>query len=353
MKKRRYSYLVFVLILTILMTACSGSKKDSSSTAYDTSYSGESEAMNMTAEYDGADMDYNSSPEEKPTEDAGSGALTSTSSAGTSSSNQVMQEKIIKTFYLDVETQEFDNLITKIGSEINRLEGYVESSEISGKRYYYSSEARYGSIIARIPADKVDQFVNTVNKSANVVNKDEKSRNVSLEYIEAESRVETLKIEQERLFAILEKELKLENIITLESRLSDIRYELQDYQSKLRYYDNQVEYSTVTLSIQEVEKLTPVVVKKQTVGERISNGFSDTMYNISEGFKNFFVWFVVNLPYLIIWGIIITIVVIIIRKALKKYNVKNQTQVQNRAPIYPQNLSQPNQSNGNVQKKDE
>jgi hypothetical protein len=219
---------------------------------------------------------------------------------------------------MDVESQEFDSLITKIDEEINRLEGYIESSEISGKRFDYSNEARHGRIIVRIPSDKVNDFVNEVKESSNVVNKQESSENVTLQYIDMESRKETLKIEQERLFAILEKEISLDNIIILESRLSDIRYELQNYESQLRYYDNLVAYSTVTLNIQEVERITQVVEEKQTVGDRINNGFSDTIYDLSEGFKNFFVWFVVNLPYLLIWAVIITVIVVIVRKSMKK-----------------------------------
>jgi hypothetical protein len=233
------------------------------------------------------------------------------------------QDKIIRRFFLDVETQEFDGLITKIDSEINRLSGYVENSKISGKRFYNNNEARYGSIIVRIPRDKVDEFVNVVNENANVVNKEESTENVTLQYTDMESRKKSLEIEQERLFALLEKTDTLENIVTLESRLSDIRYQLQNYETQLRTYDNLVEYSTVTLSIQEVERITPVIEKKQTVGQRISTGFSDTVYNISEGFKNFFVWFVVNLPYLIIWAGIFIIAFLITVKYLKKKNKKN------------------------------
>jgi hypothetical protein len=72
-----------------------------------------------------------------------------------------------------------------------------------------------------------------------------------------------------------------------------------------------------------VERITPVTEEKQTVAQRIKNGFSNTVYDISEGFKNFFVWFVVNLPYLLIWTVIVVAVILITRKYLKKRNAKN------------------------------
>ncbi|HHV13800.1 MAG TPA: DUF4349 domain-containing protein [Clostridiales bacterium] len=334
-RRKKLSVAVVMIALVLVMTACSAKS------AYDMSTTSSSEKADYgtSGEYDGNGAQYTDTKYEGVREGAGEtnteeakapqsssdSALTGTNSSSTGNTAAQSNEKIIRTFYMDVETQEFDTLITKLNSEINRLGGYVESSEISGRSYSYSYATRYGEIVARIPSAKVDGFVNTVDKNANVVNKQESTENVSLQYIETEGRIETLKIEQERLYALLEKEDTLDDILVLENRLSEIRYELQNYGSQLRYYDNKVAYSTVTLSIQEVAKLTPVSEQKETVGTRIQNGLSETLYNLSEGFQNFFVWFVVNLPYLLIWGVIIAVIVIIARSRIKKYKAKRST----------------------------
>jgi hypothetical protein len=320
MKKRRLFVLVsFVIVLTMVMAAC-GKKSDSGSTSYE---------MENKMSYDMADTQTEETavaeaPAVAPAEE-GSVQLTSAGSIKNKSAITVedsaalqSQDKIIRTFYMDVETQEFDALITKLDSEMGRLNGYVENSKISGRSFNDREGARIASITARIPRDKVDEFVNAVDESANVINKQESTENVTLQYADIESRKKSLEIEQERLFVLLEKADTLESVVTLESRLSEIRYQLQNYETTLRTYDNKVEYSTVTLSIQEVEKLSPTVEMKQTVGTRIKNGFSDTMYNISEGLQNFLVWFVVNLPYLLIWTIIIAVGAFIVRRVIKK-----------------------------------
>lgn len=338
-KRKSYGLLGLIIVMVFITTACAkGFKSDVADTA--------TASNNFSVNYDtamntGADFvtEQDAPAASTDTQDKGTG-LGSTAAVPAGSNAMITQDKIIRTFILDVETQEFDSLITDINSEISRLGGYVESSQVSGKRYYNENNTRFGSIKARIPSNKADEFVNTVNGVANVVNKQETTENVSLQYIDTQSRVDTLKIEQERLYAILEKEVNLDNIITLESRLSDIRYELQNYESQLRYYDNQVAYSTITMSIQEVDKLTPVTVKKQTVGTRIKNGFSNSMYKISEGFKNFFVWFIVNLPYLLIWAVIIALAVYFVRKYMKKKKTGNT--IPNTNPEN-QNLNKPNQ----------
>ncbi len=309
-QRKRLSYISFMLMLAFALTACSAAKSDRSGME---NSAGSSDAV--APQEAGMSEDQKEAPESDFTDSDG---LSSAAGLSTEVSAVETQDKIIRTFYLDVETQEFDSLINRIKSEIGRLEGYVESSDISGRGYNSRRSTRYGSIVARIPSSKVNDFVDTVNDNANVVSQKESSENVSLQYIDAKSKVETLKLEQERLFAILEKEVSMENIISLESRLSDIRYELQNYESKLRYYDNKVAYSTVTMSIQEVEKLTPVEEEKPTVATRISNGFSDTVYNLSEGVKDFVVWFIVNLPYLIIWAVIIAAIVIAVRRIYKR-----------------------------------
>ncbi len=227
-------------------------------------------------------------------------------------------DKIITKVNLEVETQEFDDLIGIIKDEIVRLGGYDERTEISGKRYYSRTNSRNGHIVARIPKDKLKDFVELVKESGNVINETSSSDNVTLQYVDTQSRKTSLEIEQERLWAILEKTEKLEDIVTLESRLSSIRYELQMYETELRTIDNKVDYSTVTISVNEVERMTPTE-DKETVLTRIKNGFTESVFNITEGLKNFFVWLVVNLPYLIIWAIILTIVGIMSKRIYKKH----------------------------------
>ncbi len=329
MKKMKMFCTFLLVVLLIASTAACAKKAENTSEATMDMATGEIPAkaqfsMADNGEAQEAEFGSNASTmvTEAPAAEAKPGSTLNNSSAITMTESEAVQnqDKIIRTFYMDVETQEFDSLITKLNSEINRLNGYVEQSRISGKSFYDREGARYAGITARIPREKVDEFVSFVDTddNANVINKQETTENVTLEYADIESRKKALEIEQERLFALLEKSDSLDSIVTLESRLSEIRYELQNYNTTLLTYDNKVYYSTVTINIQEVEKFTPAVEIKQTVGTRIKNGFGNSIYRLSEGAKNFFVWFVVNLPYLMIWAIFLAAIVLVVRRILKK-----------------------------------
>jgi hypothetical protein len=313
MKKIRITAIfIFTVIMGLVFTACASkdAKYDmAGSTADDVAY----EYDRSEAPKEAGDTELNSRTYP---------GLTSSSNFTSGSNIDTSMDKIITKVNLEVETQEFDELIGIIKDEIVRLGGYDERTEISGKRYYSRNDSRYGYIVARIPRDRLNEFVKVVKDNGNVVNENSTSENVTLQYVDTQSRKKSLEIEQERLWALLEKTEKLEDIVSLESRLSSIRYELQMYETELRTIDNKVEYSTVTISVNEVERITPIT-EKETVLTRIKDGFSDSIFNITEGLKDFFVWFVVNLPYLIIWAVIITAAVLITRRLIKRYNNKN------------------------------
>ena len=144
-----------------------------------------------------------------------------------------------------------------------------------------------------------------------------------------ESRIKTLEIEQERLLALLEKADDLESIILLEQRLSEVRYQMESYQSKLRTYNDRITYSTVYIYIREVNRVTEK--EPETVWERIRNGWADTIYDITTGTQDFLVWFVVNLPYLLFWGVVVVVLVVVLKKKTKKrtrkQSVNNETEL--------------------------
>lgn len=309
MKKSKVAVLLIItVVFGGIFVACSSKKSAKNDMAIPQSYKENS--------YDAASTEENSSG--STTFENG---LTSTTEFTVGNTDIQSMDKIITKVNLDVETQDFDNLISNIKDQIIALGGYDEKTEISGRSYYSRRSSRHGYIVARIPKERLKEFVNVVKENGNVINESSTSENVTLQYVDTQSRKKSLEIEQERLFALLEKTESLEDIVALESRLSSIRHELQMYETELRTIDNQVEYSTVTLSIYEVERITPTE-EKETVLSRIKNGFSKTIYDISEGFKNFIVWFVVNLPYIIIWGVIITVGIVILRKIYKRIGSK-------------------------------
>lgn len=205
--------------------------------------------------------------------------------------------KLIRTVHMYVETDTFDDLLSSISRQITQLNGYTEQSQISGQRTNYQNEPipRNATLTIRIPASKLDSFIQSVEDGGNVTSRSETTEDVTLQYSDIESRKKSLNMEQERLWALLEKADSLESIIALEERLSDIRYQLESLESQLRLYDNQVDYSTVVLTVAEVTAFTPT--SPESIGQRIQNGFSRSLKAVSAGLTSLFIGLISLSPF--------------------------------------------------------
>ena len=238
----------------------------------------------------------------------------SSPSADISENGYSGNRKLIRTFNLDVETLDFEKFIAEIKAEISSLGGYIESSSVSGNSYNYSSY-RNANFTCRIPSAKLDEFVGTVGGLGNVTYSYEDTTDVTLNYVDTEARIKSLQTEYDRLLELLAEAENIDTIILLEQRITDVRYQLESYQSQLRTYDNLVDYSTVHLNVNEVKRVT--ATEKETVWERISADFGDNIYDIWVGAQDFFVWFVASIPYFIIWAIVIFVIIFAARHFLK------------------------------------
>lgn len=234
--------------------------------------------------------------------------------------NAVKNRKLIRNASLDVETQEFDNLMDSIKKSVDALGGYIENIyHYNGSAYYsygYRSN-RNASLTIRIPEQELDGFLNTVAGIGNVTSRSENVEDVTLTYVDLESHRNSLKVEQQRLTELLEKAETVDEIITIEDRLSNVRYRLESMESQLRTYDNRIAYSTVRMNVEEVQVLTPVVEK--SAWERMTEGFVDSVKDVIDGVKEFGIWLIINLPYLVIWAIVIVIAILVIRFIIRKH----------------------------------
>ncbi len=242
---------------------------------------------------------------------------------------QNTERKLIRNVSLNVETETFEDLMQTVEEKTESLGGYVESSNTYNGSHYYGNSTRNANLTLRIPAEHLDEFLSAVAENSNVISRDENVTDVTLQYVDMKSHKEALLTEQERLLELLEQAESVEDIITIESRLSDVRYQIESMESQLRTMDNQVSYSTVYLYIDEVAKLTPV--KEQTALEKIKTGFAESLYNVGNGIKDFVIGLIIRIPYLVIWAVVIFLIVLTVKRLIKngkKRKVKKQEKQQ-------------------------
>jgi len=143
--------------------------------------------------------------------------------------------------------------------------------------------------------------------------------------------MKALQTEEERLLELMARAETLEDLLTVETRLTDVRTELEQVTSALRVFDNQVDYATIRLSIDEVKEFTEVT-EPETVWQRISAGFTESLEGVGSFLEDLFVFLVVSVPYLVLIAVIPVGIVLIIRLSGRK---KRKMQAKQEEPKKP------------------
>ena len=179
-----------VAALSIMLSACGSSKGDSFATsasyapqeAYDTNGVYDYETAEFAEEAKMADNSFDQAEQVVDT-----------------------SRKLITTMNISTETEDLDLVLSGVQNKVKELGGYVESSNIyNGSSYSGRVSNRSASLSLRIPADKLDQFVVTLDEGTNITNKSTNVEDVTLSYVDIESRKKALKAEEARLLEIVE-----------------------------------------------------------------------------------------------------------------------------------------------------
>ena len=207
-------------------------------------------------------------------------------------------QKLIRRVNIDAETEDLEALLAELTAQIGALDGYIENQELYNGSAQASYRHRSANLTVRIPADKLDSFVQQVKGVSNVVSYNESQEDVTLTYVSTESRIKALETEQARLLELLAQAQNMSDLLEIEARLTDVRYELESVTSQLLVLANKVDYATVRLYISQVREYTEV--EEQTVWQRIATGFKSNLKDMGEGLVDFFVWVVTYSPQLVL-----------------------------------------------------
>lgn len=309
MKKFRFLTLVLCIIMTVALLASCAASKDM---AYDESLNNKAEV-----EYSTNDSAPGLGVDSALSDNAGSGEY---------------ERQIIKTVTIQAETKSFDSAVSSINSYVEEFGGYIESSEQSGVSLDYAGRyyERYARYTLRIPAENLESFIGKVGSTLNIVNNNGKRDDVSAEYYDIVSRLETLEAEKEALQKMYEKAETIDYMLQVQQRLYDVIEEIEAYTTRLNYYKSQVAYSTVHLSVSEVIEYTDIVEKPKSYGEELKSAFVESWKDFADGCRDFSIGLVGAIPTLLVMTVVagahVVVIILIVRAAKRKSKKAASTQ---------------------------
>lgn len=217
--------------------------------------------------------------------------------------------KLIYSAYINLQTVDFEKAELQFIAVVEANEGYFESSYVDRGSYYSEGNHIYGSYTVRIPQKNYEAFLASVSETSHVVSINKNVTDIGMEYFDTETRLNTLQAKFDRLTELFQQATQMSDIISLESALADTQYEIDMYTSTLNRYDSLVDYSTVTVSLEQVDRLGSGIDEEEGF-------FASLLRNIVNGFNHFvdsveslFMWVAYN-----IIGIVIAIGLLIFGK---------------------------------------
>ncbi|MGI6160576.1 MAG: DUF4349 domain-containing protein [Christensenellales bacterium] len=300
MKRKWFILPALLMVFILIMSGCSAAP------AYDTG-SAAPQAPQATGEAEAPEAGWDDAAGEVE------------NSSGIVAGIPESQRKIIRRASYSIETEQYDIDIEKLENSIEIAGGYIEKSEVHGKKpINRADETRYAYIVARVPSGNYGGFLEAIEKNFIVINKNQSGEDRTSEYVDTEARVATLKIRLERLESILTTSSKLSDIIELEKEIADVLYQIEANTSSLKKIDALVDYSTVQLELKEVVKLSTVETSEGDYGTKFTQTVLSSYGDFVDMLGDLLIFIVSVLPYILLIGGIIAIALVLVKASDKR-----------------------------------
>jgi len=268
-----------------------------------------------------------------------------------SSTEGLLAEKIIYTVHASIETKRFDETIAQVHSLMANHNAFIEHSNISGVNYASQlqgrSEVRYASFTLRVPVKELNAMTLSLDGLGNVVEETSRADNITSQFFDVQSRLNSLTVQEERLLEMLSQTERIADMLTIEGHLSEVRYEIELLTTTINNWQRQVDYSTLSLWIVEVEQFTEKVESDQTYWQQIGDGFMSTLRGVGSAFMSIFMWLIVSAPVLVILAIIGVVTFILIKRKTRSLKKKKAIIQPNTAAAHAHVYKPPENNFGN------
>lgn len=251
----------------------------------------------------------------EPSASADSYKSENTDSAGMPSANPVREEKLVYTASVTLESEDFEAASDALHQKIASLGGIIVSENA-----YNLNKKGYGGrsmdMTVRIPQENYETFLAGLSDICNVAAVNRYVENLTERYYDNENRLKSYRIQEERLFAMLEKAESVTEMLEIESRLCDVQYQIEALTNTQRTIDNDVRYSTFNLSLAEVKKFT--TPEPETFGDKFKEAVGGSVESFGVFSENLLFFFIYVLPYLLCVAVVIVVVLVIVKVSKKK-----------------------------------
>lgn len=326
----------------LMLAGCSGFQKADS---FNTQVF-RSDSAAMTAEADSG-SGYSEVSEDISPEEAGEG-----DSGWISEQNS--DSVLVYTANVTMETKDYQKTWEQIKDKISDFGGFMVSENLSNRSLMENpdlldsddgDEIYSGFYTLKIPADKLDDFLQKIDSDGNIVSLSKNAENITRRYNETKDEIDFLNKQQKRLSELLDQAKDVSEIIAIEEKQMEVEQQLKNYNNQLNDMNMDVDYSTVYLSIEKVSMLS---AKNPGFGSQVLSALRNTWIVMIQGLGDILIFIIYLLP----WLLVLALIVWLIRRVLKKRNPSWKRTLKFRKNSNSENHAEDKKSEQNIQSSD-
>lgn len=285
------------LSLFMILAACSASESESESKSESADVATEEAEISNEVAVDSAGT-TESSGADKPKE------------AAVANTRMIIHQAQLQVNVKDLETAQAN--ITK---KVEEYGGYIVESNV----YQVDEETNSGKMVVRIPEKHFQTFLkDTEGEVAEILESNVTGQDVTEQYVDLESRVKSKRAVEERLLEFMGNAQKTEDLLKISGDLAKVQEEIEVMVGKMNYLENQTSFSTVELAMFENRVVVPAIESKElNTWEKTKKQFATSTNALLAAGSAFIVFFIGNLPVLLILAAIGVVVYFIIKRRLR------------------------------------
>lgn len=161
--------------------------------------------------------------------------------------NEITERKFIRNGTLEFQTDEVKKTKKEVEKICKELNAYISSESENN----YEERLQYNQVI-RVPSNQFDALIARLEPLAlKIENKNISTEDVTEQFIDVEARLKTKKELEVRYREILKQAKTVEEIISIESQIANVRSEIESMEGRLNFLKNQVAFSTLNVTYYE------------------------------------------------------------------------------------------------------
>ncbi|MGC1242588.1 MAG: DUF4349 domain-containing protein [Chryseosolibacter sp.] len=184
--------------------------------------------------------------------------------------NETADRKLIKEGRVEFETDNLNSTRKTIFEAVNRYKGYV-----SADQEFKSPGRKSNTVIIRVPADNFDNLLSDATQGVEKFeSKEINVKDVTEEFLDIQARLKTKKKLEQRYIDLLKQAKNVTEILEIEKQIGELRSEIESIEGRLKYLQDRVSFSTLTMTFYEV------IPNETEFGQKFKNGFRNGWDNL-------------------------------------------------------------------------